>query len=378
MEPPMFTGRQVSPLQRLAATAALALFAPFAAAQDAPLPVRSIDLYRSAALDSPAVLLEIEPDVTRYAAINAEAARPNANIAKLGSEASAIESRVRARLEARVPLAFFEIHTTVDFGPPPQMDVTIDVVELQDIVRRMPFRATPTGMFDDPDGLLAAWDQYTRKVYTLAMAGAPLSIRAKDCPVLHCIAPFNVPELAPYLERFDMGARRQEDRLYRIAAQSADPQQRADALFLLAHTNDAQRLLPVLTRAIRDGDSDVRNSAMRMLAFMAEKGIAVDYPVRDLVAALDFPASSDRNKAGIALSALADDPKYRDTIRAEAVPVALRLLRQKQPNNHGPAYEILKKVSGESFGDRDYDAWERWAASLPAPQRQPRADAPRR
>ena len=28
-----------------------------------------------------------------------------------------------------------------------------------------------------------------------------------------------------------------------------------------------------------------------------------------------------------------------------------------------PAYEILKRVSGEAFGERDYAAWERWAAS---------------
>jgi hypothetical protein len=45
------------------------------------------------------------------------------------------------------------------------------------------------------------------------------------------------------------------------------------------------------------------------------------------------------------------------------VPVALKLLRLEQPNNHDPAYQILTKVSGEAFGDRDYAAWERWAAS---------------
>jgi hypothetical protein len=38
------------------------------------------------------------------------------------------------------------------------------------------------------------------------------------------------------------------------------------------------------------------------------------------------------------------------------VPVALRLLRLAKPNNHDPAYEILRKVSGETFGDRDYAA----------------------
>jgi hypothetical protein len=40
----------------------------------------------------------------------------------------------------------------------------------------------------------------------------------------------------------------------------------------------------------------------------------------------------------------------------------LRLLKLEQPNNHDPAYRILRTVSGENFGERDYAAWERWAA----------------
>ena len=362
----MFAGREVSPLRGFTATAALCLWVTPAPGQNGPIPVRSIDLYGSAALDSPAILAEVEPDIARYAAINVEAAKPNADLARLETDAKAIEARVRDKLEARVPLAFFEIHTTADFGPPPQLDVTIDVVELADAARRMPFRSSPTGEFQDPDGLLAAWDEYTQKLYELAIAGTSMAVRAADCPALHCVAPFALPELAPYLARFDAGARKHEDMLYRIATQSADPEQRANALFLLAHTDNAARLQPVLARAIYDRDSDVRNNAMRVLWFMALEGVDVNYPVHDLVAALDFPSSSDRNKAGVALTVLADDPKYRDTIRAEAVPAALRLLRLRQVNNHDPAYQILKKVSGQTFGDRDYQAWDRWARSLPA------------
>jgi hypothetical protein len=84
-----------------------------------------------------------------------------------------------------------------------------------------------------------------------------------------------------------------------------------------------------------------------------------------LLAALDFPEVSDRNKAGWTLVELAKSPRYRDRIRSEAVPTALKLLRLEQPTNHGPAYELLKLVSGESFGDRDYAAWQRWAAVRP-------------
>ena len=132
---------------------------------------------------------------------------------------------------------------------------------------------------------------------------------------------------------------------------------------MLAHTNDAQRLAPVLGRAIYDPNGGVRNNAMRVLMFLAQKGAEVDFPIRDLIAALDFPSSADRNKAAYTVAALAGQAEYRDTIRAEAVPAALRLLKLEQANNHDPAYEILTQVSGETFGDRDYAAWERWAAS---------------
>jgi HEAT repeat protein len=180
---------------------------------------------------------------------------------------------------------------------------------------------------------------------------------------LHCVAPFDLPELAPYLERFNDGARQHEDELYAVAANSADASERSMALFVLAHTNDAQRLAPVLGRAIYDPNGGVRNNAMRVLMFLAQSGADVDFPVRDLIAALDFPNTADRNKAGYTVAALAEQPKYRDTIRAEAVPAALRLLRLEKLNNHEPAYQILTRVSGESFGERDYAAWERWAAS---------------
>ena len=100
-----------------------------------------------------------------------------------------------------------------------------------------------------------------------------------------------------------------------------------DRMFVLAHTNDAERLLPVLARAIYDPAGGVRNNAMRVLMQMAPAHPELEFPVRDLVAAFDFPSSSDRNKSGYTLAALAAQPRYSDAIRAGAVPVALRVLR---------------------------------------------------
>jgi hypothetical protein len=357
----MFAGRQVSPLRVLAATAALLVGAPSAHAQGAPVPLESIDIYGSDAIDPDAFRKELGPEIERFVAMF-EAARtnPGADFAAIEAQGDALEASVRAWLAPRVAIAHLDFGATTDFGPPPRIHVMVDVVEEADKARRMPFRAAPTERFADPGGLFALWDEYQRKVFTLAYAGT--SLQVSKCPVLHCIAPFELPELAPYLERFNAGALEHEETLYTIAAQSGDASQRATVLFLLAHTNDAERLLPVLGGAIYDGGGGVRNNAMRVLLYLAQNRPELDFPVAALIAALDFPSASDRNKAGYTLAALAALPRYRDTIRAEAVPAALRMLRVLQPNNHDPAYEILKLVSGETYGDRDYAAWERWAA----------------
>ena len=36
------------------------------------------------------------------------------------------------------------------------------------------------------------------------------------------------------------------------------------------------------------------------------------------------------------------------------------MLRLEQPNNHDQAYDVLKAISGQGYGERDYDAWAAW------------------
>ena len=354
----------VSTLRLLAATAFAQLCA---SAQPAAPPVRSIDIYGSSVFDPAAFRAEFGSDILRFVELGWQAGLggsvPPPNAEQLEASMEATNLKIRNALEARAPLAYFNLGVTLDFGPPQQVDVSIDVVEKVDEARRMPFRAAPTQDLADPGGALALWAEYQQKMYELALAGAPMLVDDSNCPVLHCIAPFDLPELAPYLPRLNAGAQQHEDALYAVARDSTDAEERATALFLLAHTDDVQRLAPVLGRAIYDPNGGVRNNAMRVLMFLAQRHPEVDFPIRDLVAALDFPSSADRNKAAYTVSGLADQTRYRDIIRADAVPAALRLLRLEKPNNHDPAYEILKQVSGEAFGDRDYAAWERWAAT---------------
>jgi hypothetical protein len=358
--------RRRGTVSTLRAFAATVLVSFGVAAQDSVPAVQSIDIFGSSVLDSAAARAEFGPDLLRYVELGWQAGFNGsvpANAAELEASMQAIDTKIRTALESRTPLAYFEIGVTLNFDPPQNVNVTIDVVEKVDEARRMPFRAAPTQELDDPGEMLALWTEYQGEMYELALAGAPMRVDEINCPVLHCIAPFDLPELAPYLPRLNDGARRHEDALYSVALDSADATERATALFVLAHTNDAQRLAPVLGRAINDPSGGVRNNAMRVLMFLAQRRADVDFPIRDLIAALDFPSSADRNKAAYTVAALARDTRYHDTIRAEAVPAALRLLELEKPNNHDPAYEILTQVSGEAFGDRDYAAWERWAAS---------------
>jgi hypothetical protein len=356
----VFRARRPVPLRGLLLATALLLSCSQAGAQQEPLPVAGVDVYGTDAFDADEVRAVLEPDVRRYVATTEQLRLDGESDALIGTLRE-IDAKLRAAFEARVPLADFEISPITSFQPTQRIYVTIDVVTRTDAARRMPFRRAPEETFDDPDGLVALWQSYQSKVFELARAGVSLKIDAGQCPALHCLAPFERPELKPYLARFDAGARRNEERLYAIAARSGDKRQRATAIFLLAHANDAARLLPVLGRAIFDPDEGVRNNAMRVLIYVAREHPELDFPVHDLIAAMDFPGTSDRNKASYVVDALADQPRYRDTIRAEAVPTALRLLKLTQPNNHEPAYEILTKLSGEQYGERDYAAWQRWA-----------------
>jgi hypothetical protein len=360
----MSAGASVSTLRLVAATVALVASAAHTSAQTPVLPVKSIDLYGSDALAWAELRDELEPEVLRYVATMNEARAPNADFTKIEATFRGIQDKVTSVLNARVPLAYVEISVITNSAPPPPHEtVTIDVVEKADEGRRMPFRTKPTRDLADPDGLFAAWDELMGHFFDRIRAGRAPPVTAAECPVLHCIVPFTDPEFAPYLDRFNNGAREHEDALYTIAAESRNDNHRANALLVLAPTNNAERLLPVLGAAIYDPSPGVRNNAMRIMFYMAQTDPSRDYPLDALLAAFDFPAASDRNKAGVTLVELAKSPRYRAQIEAEAVPVALRLLRLEQPINHDPAYELLTILSGETFGERDYAAWERWAAA---------------
>ena len=323
---------------------------PFAVAPT----LRSVDVFGTEIFTADDVATEFKSDIASLAA-SFSTWPPTADAGGAATE------RIETALKARGSFAYLRLGVTYSPAPDNGLYVMVDVVEKKDTSRRMPFRKQPTGDLGDPEGLIAKWDEYQDKVFQLMFAGTPLQVQ--DCPVLHCVAPFSIPELAPYLRAFNDGARAHEKELYEIVSRDKEPQHRAAALFLLAHTNNAKKLLPVLGDAIHDPDSGVRNNAMRIMMEMAAFDRNREYPVKDLIAALEFPSAEDRNKSAYVLVSLVKSPRYRTAIDKEAVPSLLKLLRLRQANNHDPAYEILKELSGKTFGDRDYKDWESWAAA---------------
>jgi hypothetical protein len=102
---------------------------------------------------------------------------------------------------------------------------------------------------------------------------------------------------------------------------------------------------------------------MRVIGGTLDKTKIDDFPVHDILQALDFPDTTDRNKALYILYSLSKSKQsdsYRSTIAHHASHRLVDLLRLQQPNLHDMAYVLLKQISGKEYGERDYAAWENW------------------
>lgn len=91
------------------------------------------------------------------------------------------------------------------------------------------------------------------------------------------------------------------------------------------------------------------------------KDVAI--PIDPFLEALDYPETTDRNKALATQDGLAARPENKPVLLNKAGPRLIKLLRLLQPNNHDFAYSILKKVSSTDFGERSYKDWEAWLSN---------------
>ena len=192
--------------------------------------------------------------------------------------------------------------------------------------------------------------EYAEKIYP----------KLKSCPAYHCLFGFEKPELKKYEVIFNTLVPKDKVKIIEALRNDKDPRKRQAAVYLLGHLKDGNEIIKVLTPFIFDSDSGVRNSAMRVIAETLTKVKNPDFPIEKAVLALDFPYTTDRNKALYIISSLITQPRYAKYIIDHAGPQLMDELRLSQENVHYFAYDILKTLSGKNFGERDYKSWQNW------------------
>jgi len=327
----------------------IALSAACAHAKLTDMKLRAIDTFGSKRLSA----LQVQHDYgTQIAAYSARLDQHQYD------EATQLASQIQSSIKSHFQFAYVNISLISYYNAPYIGDyVTIDVVEPEDAPVRLAFSLPPQGLYPDPDGLIDLMDQYFKKGMDLLRSGrlAP----EKKCPVWHCMFGFDHPQLASYLEQFNSRVPRHEKELVTILQKDSRSNFRGNAAFLLAHLKNGDSVVKDMLLATRDPVSVVRNNAVRVLALIAANHPEIKIPVDPLLQVLNFPEATDRNKASYAIVLLALMKENAQPIIASGA-VLISMLKLQQPNNHDPAYAILKNISGESFGERDYGAWQDW------------------
>jgi hypothetical protein len=269
-----------------------------------------------------------------------------------------LKNEIEAAIKNQYGFAYVSLSLITYFAPYSGDYLTVDVVEPEDVGQRMAFLPDPKGKFEDPDGLIALWDQYLQLAFELQRSGQ--FEYPKSCPAWHCTHGFENPKLAPFLKKFNRLVPPNEKILARILKEDSRPEFRGNAAFLLAHIKGGESVVKYVLASVTDSSELVRNNAVRVLSDIAMKHPDIEIPVEPILQVLNFPAATDRNKAGYTLASLSLKEKNKKPILSKAGTILLAMLKLEQPNNHDPAYTILKNISGETFGARDYDSWESW------------------
>jgi len=236
--------------------------------------------------------------------------------------------------------------------------ITIDVVEQKDKQRLAYFLPKPTRTITDPEHLIDNWLSYQKTAFDLIYKQKQFPTY-KQCPAYHCIFGFEHPALQKFAHSFD-DAEKYKSTLIDIIRHEKDDEKRAAAVYVLAHIKNSGELVNSLLPAMHDSSALVRNNAMRVIAETLEKN-KINIPINQVITALDFPNTTDRNKALLILYNIADRKDYAKYIATHATKTLINILKLQQPNNHDFSYNILKRISGKNYGERDYHAWTAWA-----------------
>ncbi len=237
--------------------------------------------------------------------------------------------------------------------------ITIDVVNLKDKYRLSFFHDKPNQIIDDPDHLIEKWLEYEKLGFSLVYRDKKFPAY-DSCPAYHCLFGFDQKELKKYKPIFMNLVEKNKYKLVNVLRYEKNPEKRAAAAFLLAHIKCANELINILLPSIYDPNEKVRNNAMRVIGMTLMNNPHLDVQIDNVIRALDFPNTTDRNKAMLIISTLVDNPQYAKVILHQAGHELFDELKLQQPNNHYLSYEILRKISGKRYSDLDYESWGRY------------------
>lgn len=238
--------------------------------------------------------------------------------------------------------------------------ITVDAVDLKDKDRLSHFISKPTQNIPDPNGLIRQYLAYHERMGNIIYSQHRFPMN-KHCSGWFCAGAFGDPTLKKQSTLFTQQVPQYQTQLGRVLNLDKNPEKRAAAAFLLGFAPSSQALARTLIASMKDPDDSVRNNTILVLSEVLSRITLKDFPVADTVQMLDFPLTTDRNKTLYLILSLSRHPAYAQYYAKHAGKLLVSSLKMQQPNLHKGAFAILKKISGKSYGERDYQKWEQWA-----------------
>ncbi len=316
-----------------------------------------VDVYRSRQINSEQIISKFGKQLQEIANIYGD----RRNLEKNALKAVTLKDNLDKQLKKLGDFSYIEL-SLIQYPLNRKIYFTIDVIDKIDQNRLPHFTSYPHHSVTDPYNLVKSWRTYELTAMRLSWNGDLKQV--KSCSQLHCVYGFEHADLKKYENIFDTKVPKSKSQLIKVLRYDKDEYNRAAAAYLLGHLRNGQELISILKPYMWQSSSAVRNAVMRVMgvALLNMKATHPDFPIKDAVTALDFPTLTDRNKALVILSALANQPRYAKYIIQHASDNLMEELKQVQLNVHGLAYDTLRNMSHQKYGERDYAAWEAWLA----------------
>lgn len=239
------------------------------------------------------------------------------------------------------------------------LHITIDIVEKNDNARLIHFIPKQRETVGDPDHLIEQWIKYEKMGFSIFYKDK-VCPTYKKCPAYHCLFGFDHKLLKKYLIIFDKNVEKDKLKLMNVLRNDYDENKRAAAAFLLAHIKNANEMIKILTPSLYDSSKSVRNNVMRVIGITLDNHPEIDFPIATVCDILDFPETTDRNKAMLIIRSLAKHDKNKKYIIQHCGSLLISELKLNQPNDHILSYQILQIISKETYSDLDIKSWEKW------------------